>query len=82
MYDKELRAYSEFQYFSTLEKAKSFCQQYIPVPFDWEQLSEDLWYVEYRDASFNIYVEKDAEFDTESKPDLPDNFAERYNDGD
>jgi len=81
-YLDEVHAYSEYQYFSTLEKAQAFCQQYIPDPIEWIFLSDDCWYVETDIANFNIYVEKDAEYDTPTKPPLPTKFATRVNQGD
>lgn len=82
MYDEESRAYSDFQYFSTLENAQVFCHQYLTVPFFWEHLGEDLWYFEHEGISFNIYLEEGSEFDTLSKPPLPGDFAVHHHPGD
>lgn len=76
-YEVELAAYSEPQYFSSLEKAQAFCQQYVPTPIIWARLSYgDIWVHECDGIGFSIYLEEGS-FDTTTKPPLPFKFVER-----
>ncbi len=81
-YIEEQSAYSEYQYFSTLEKAKRHCQQYVTSAITWESIGDDCWSGAFENGHFNIYLEQGAEFDTLGKPPLPTKFAARQHYGD
>lgn len=81
-YNEQQRAYAEYQYFSSLEKAEIFVQRYSEFPLVWECISDDCYCTEHPLFSANIYVEKDAYFDTTLLPPLPTKFAPTRHSGD
>jgi len=71
-YNEMHRAYSDYQYFTSLEKAQAFCQKYSEKSLEWEFLMSDCWSSEPIDGlSFNIYLEKGSMVDTDETPPLP-----------
>lgn len=78
-YMEEQRAYAEYQYFSSLEKAQAFAQRYSEVPLVWDHIGDD-WCWGAKTAAFEatIYKEEGAYFDTTLLPPLPTKFASRH----
>ncbi len=73
-YKETETAYMDKQYFSTLEKAKAFAQQYCPLPLEWRDLGNGYTVAEYGEFNCNIEIEKYSHFDTTSTPALPTKF--------
>lgn len=81
-YMEDQRAYAEYQYFSTPEKARGFVQRYSEAPLEWDDLGGDIWSTKTPFFEATIFMEKDAHFDTALLPPLPTKFAERHQYGD
>ena len=74
-YNEEQTAYAPYQYFGTLELAQAHAAQYSTKELIWEEVSSDAYFAEGEDFKCIVYVEKDSEYNTNSKPALPDNFS-------
>ena len=81
-YTEEHRAYAEYQYFSTLDKAQAFVQRNSEVPLMWVALDGECWFTSTPLFETTIYLEKEAYFDTSILPPLPTKFAARQQLGD
>ena len=81
-YNDQHTAYSDYQYFSSLQRAKDFCQRYFRQRLVWEGIGDDCCVATVDEISFNIYSEEGSWFNTEALPALPTDPKPRHRIGD
>lgn len=77
-YTSEQTAYSDYQYFGSVDRAKAFVQGYSPDHvLEWELTGDDCWCTKTDAFSANVYIEKQSSFDPVDRPALPSKYHSR-----
>jgi hypothetical protein len=74
-------ACSDFEYFSTEARAKSFCEKYHNSPLDWQTISNDCMTAEVLETDGVIYTfwiySEPGHYNTTAPPKIPSVFEPR-----